>query len=264
MKKLSLILSLCVASLFSCQDEIDVTLKTGNNQVVLEANLNGESGDFELKASRITDYFTNQASTIEENAIVMVEDASGNKVSIPHSSNGLYKATLQNLVNQEYVVTVEIDNKIYRASGSLKPKVKLDSLYISSIQSPFGTGQSYSVNVSFQDPSVTKNYYLTTINKNGEVLKNDAQFIPINDALSNGSKINRPVYFTDELKKGDTVEVLFKSLDEKAYTYFSSLSQVNSAGPGATVPANPRSNWDNQALGYFAVYSTDKQRAVVE
>ncbi len=97
----------------------------------------------------------------------------------------------------------------------------------------------------------------------------DKGFLVINDdRLLDGILITQPVPYPAEeiveFNNGDTVTVYLQSIDEGVYEYFRTLKQLEGGGHGgSTSPANPRSNIDNGALGYFSAYAIKEKSIVI-
>lgn len=81
-----------------------------------------------------------------------------------------------------------------------------------------------------------------------------------NDDFINGQSYNAP-FFGSEAKKGDTIFIELITLDKANYTYLYTLSSNESNN---TAPANPTSNLEGDAIGYFGAFSTDTMSVIVE
>ena len=68
------------------------------------------------------------------------------------------------------------------------------------------------------------------------------------------------------VQKGDTITVELLSIYEAAYDYFNTLRDVLSSYRAATSlsPANPNTNLNNGSLGYFAAYTIDTKRIIIQ
>ena len=75
----------------------------------------------------------------------------------------------------------------------------------------------------------------------------------------------RLFYFSDdeedELEEGDVVTVEMHSVDQSIYDYFFSLEQT--IEQSAATPANPVSNIQGGALGYFSAHTVQTKTTVV-
>jgi len=64
---------------------------------------------------------------------------------------------------------------------------------------------------------------------------------------------------------GDTVTVEMQCIDLPVYTYWETLMQEQSNGPGGGVtPSNPPTNITPATLGYFSAHTTQSQTIIVK
>jgi hypothetical protein len=111
----------------------------------------------------------------------------------------------------------------------------------------------------FQDSVGVQNYYRVLIAKNDTLYNKAFDYYIFDDKIRDGQYIDAPL-FTTFFKPGDTVNVELLSMDAGVYDYFNTLSEIlTSDANTSAAPANPNSNFNNGALGYFAAYATSKK-----
>ncbi|MGY0034920.1 hypothetical protein [Pedobacter sp. NJ-S-72] len=66
-----------------------------------------------------------------------------------------------------------------------------------------------------------------------------------------------------DMVPGDTIAVEFQCVDVAVHRYFFSLEQ-NLGETQPVSPANPPSNFDNNALGVFSAYTSSSRKALVK
>jgi hypothetical protein len=104
----------------------------------------------------------------------------------------------------------------------------------------------------------TGNYYRNIEYVNGERV---GAFL-YDDAFADGLVNGQPLLnFTTVLERGDTVDVEFQCIDPATYLYFYSMEQT--ANNNTAAPANPESNFNNDALGYFSAHTYAKRRIIL-
>jgi hypothetical protein len=92
------------------------------------------------------------------------------------------------------------------------------------------------------------------------IVKNDSlvpDYFLYDDKFSDGSYVEYE-YFYGSFGEGDTIKVEILSMDEPVYNYFLTLANVVAIQDGSQTqltPANPNTNWSNDALGYFGAFS---------
>ena len=274
LKYIPFVLLFCV--LTSCEDVVDIKLKSSANIPVLEANYDSKTELFTLKASRTVDYYNVSTPSKIINASVFVDNGSGTMLEILHQGDGKYEGQVPANFGNTYTAEVTIDGKKYVSKSELYSPVLIKELSITQESDdepdPFGGDEEenvtfFNVNFTYEDPSDAVNFYLLDILVDGKEASADDQF---NDAFNNGQEVEEVAYSFDTIPNttsttainvtdNSVITVRFRHVDRKVNAFFSSLSQVQDAGIGSAAPANPRSNWDNGALGYFSASAVNEK-----
>jgi hypothetical protein len=251
--------------LFSgCEKVIEVDLNDANPTIVIEANITNSEKLVEVKISKTGSYFGTDSVQMVSNALVIIENDTGNKVTLNEVKEGIYKSwDLHPMPGQKYKITVVAEGQTYEAESILNFAVEIDSLSVEYNDGFAFLKSGYNVNLYFHDPEEAKNYYRLKIYVNGKIEQDDGDYIIFDDENINGQyielKIRRKIF-----DLGDNVTYELISLDKGAYEYFNSLQELISVNPGSAAPSNPISNFSNGALGYFSAWSSDAQTIVVE
>jgi len=117
----------------------------------------------------------------------------------------------------------------------------------------------YKVNCFIRDPAGIENYYRMKIYVNGQMSTNEGEINLYSDELFDGKLIGL-VQHSAVFQKTDVVTVEFQSIDKATYDYFSTLESISGIEMiQSASPANPISNFNNGALGYFSAYSFDRK-----
>jgi len=247
-----------------CEKVIEVDLNDANPAIVIEANITNSEKLVEVKISKTSSFFGTDSVQMVSNALVIIENDAGNKVTLKEVKKGIYKTrNLYPMPGREYKITVEVEGQTYEAESVLNYAVEIDSL-ATEYNSGFAFLKSgYNVNLYFHDPENVKNYYRLNVYVNGKLEQDDGDYIIFDDENINGEyvelKIRRKIF-----ELGDQVTYELISLDKGAYKYFNSLQELMSVNPGSAAPSNPISNFSNGALGYFSAWSSDSKSVVVE
>ncbi|MDX2361741.1 MAG: DUF4249 family protein [Crocinitomicaceae bacterium] len=262
MKKILFALSL-LAIAYSCQKEIDIDLNEANPIIVIEANYTAEDSIVRVGISLTSNYFgTDQPTTIDA-AVVTITDALGNAQNVPNIGDGNFELlNYLPLFNTTYTLNVVYNGVSYTAESDLPSPVSLDEITYDFFPSFFGLDSGYISNLNFVDPADTINNYLVILTRNGEELNKLTQITPQDDLLTDGNPVARPL-FSQFFDFGDTIGMELQSVDQQVFNYYSELISIAGGGGGAA-PANPTTNWDNDALGFFSAYSNSRTEAVVQ
>lgn len=257
--------SLLTLALFSCQKVIDVDLNEANPQVVLEANYTAEDSTVRVRVSITSNYFDASTSPTVNDAIVTITDQAGNVTAIPSVGNGEY--VLANYVpqfNTTYTVHVMYNSVDYEAKCYLKQPVPLDEIIYEFAPSFFGLEGGYFVYLRLQDEPGVVNNYIAQLSRNGDVLDELSELFLQDDLFSDGNFIERPLFGPiDFFQLGDTIDLELRSVDVAIYDYYSEIIGIAS-GDGGAAPANPTTNWNNSALGYFNAYGNSRRSVIIQ
>ena len=84
----------------------------------------------------------------------------------------------------------------------------------------------------------------------------------LDDRFTDGNPISRPLFLDPLFQLSDTIGMELRSIDEVVYDYYTELLTI-AGSQASAAPANPESNWNNDALGYFSAYSNSTQEVIV-
>ena len=259
-----IIFSLTIILAFtSCEKVIDVALKDSEKQYVIEGTVTNNAGDCTVRISKTKNFSDNNNFEGIANASVSVTDNDGNTTTLTESSAGVYQsAILTATTGKTYTLRVNINGQTFAASCAMPVMVNMDSIYIQE-ESFFGERLKLA-NVEYQDPAGKGNAYRFVQYVNG--VKEKSIFIRDDDySDGNTSTITlfTPPDDEHEIKTGNTVKVEMQCIAPALYKYWFSLSQGASGGSNSASPANPVTNIEGGALGYFSVHTVQSKTVVV-
>jgi len=266
MKMETKIAGLFAAILFftACEKVIDIPLEDADRKFVIEGVLRDTPGENYILISKTGSVYESSNFEKISGAAVSVTDQSGTSYVFTEvvGAPGRYtNATFATSTNNNYDLTVISGTESFTSASQSFYKPELDSLnYIEQIGSfGFGTDTTYLVFFSFTDKAGEENFYRLIVYVNGV---EDGTYYITNDELFDGQAYSQPAFATT-IEKGDTVVMELLSMDKNAYTYFFSLSNATAEGPFAPTPANPVSNIEGGAIGYFNAYTTNTLSIVI-
>ena len=172
------------------------------------------------------------------------------------------------VAGRTYTLHVTADGALYEASDALVSVIPVDSLSVrineNQQEDPKEPGKVYEVLLYAREPQDQENYYLFKYYRNDSlIVYNDTDIYYSDDALL-GEKIDgvpSPVFFG----KDDSARLEVYSLTRKGYVYYNDLSLIltnDGGGMFGPIPASPRSNLTNGALGFFQV-SAVREKAIL-
>lgn len=246
----------------SCEKVINVNLNESNPQYVIEAILLGGVNDFEVRVTQTTNYFDTTPPKIIENAVVTLTDENQNAYTLQYEQLGMYRLSQFNgLLNVVYTLRVDVGGKTFVAQGVIPDQTAIENVTFEVESDPFEGGEEQSViKVSFQDPPNIENFY--RVNSFSDALTGDNS-VYRSDLGFDGQVITETL--TNLNESGDTIVVELRSIHKSYYEYFNTLDNAIGDGGfgGGAAPANPTTNWSNNALGYFGCGNSSFQLVTV-
>ena len=263
--KIIIFLAIGCFLLNSCEKVIEFDLAGSNSVVVIEANLTNNKMPVTVLVSKTSSYFGSNAGTPVSGAKVSVKIENGIPKYLTEVQAGVYR--LEKIFAQPgfwYVIEVVSDGVTYSAKSFLNRPVPIINLTFSYFDG-FGFFDSgYMANCFVRDPAETDNYYRIKYYVDGKPVSEQNGITLFSDELFNGNEIGLS-HQSFVFNETDTLTVELQSIDRAAYNYFSTLEDIS--GPSwqqNAAPANPNSNFNNGALGYFSAYSYERKTLVVK
>lgn len=241
--------------LTSCEKVIPLKLKNAEERLVIEGILTKGDSIHVVKITKTLNFDQTTNYPIVEDAIVNVSDDNGNIGSFAYIGNGVYQ--VQNYpitVGRTYTLTILQNGKTFEAKSTVPSEVLLNDVQVMDV--PMGPMSIKYAIPMWTDIAGEKNYYKYDLFINGEFQK--GIFLQ-DDTYSDGLNNEEPIEYYN-LKSGDTLTVEMNCVDYSVYQYFFTLNQ-NTGSTAA--PANPVSNFGNDALGYFSARVTSKKTILI-
>jgi len=251
--------------LVSCEKVIDIDLNRSNSKFVIEGNISNKINESMVKISKTLNFDETIPYPAISGAFVTITDITLNKIdTLNESSAGIYlNPELVGIEGHSYFLKIILGDEIIEAASTMPLSVNLDSLVQETLAgSNTGggsggmgnpgsdhSGTSIQITPHFTDPSSSENFYQFVITIN-ETLANDI-FIR-NDIGFNGN--SSPLPLRVDANKGDIVEIDLQCIDKLVYNYFFGLNE--NINQSSATPANPKSNLNNGALGFFKAYTS--------
>jgi hypothetical protein len=261
---------LSIYFIYGCQQVVSIDLNTANPRIVIEGNIKDQPGPYSVLLSTTGSYFdTTLATPPITHAQVLITDDLGNRDTLKEVISGTYQSsTLIGVPGRTYTLSVKADGKECMATSSMPTKVFIDSLYALP-RHGLGGESGYDIYVMFKDPPELGNYYRINA-RSSAVIPSDSidgrRYRLFTDKLTNGNEMKERIRAGKNVGVGDTITIELCSIDKVSYDYFHTLSDILSSdrSPTSLSPANPNSNISGDALGYFAAYTVDTKRIILQ
>ncbi|MGY3087712.1 hypothetical protein ACVWYF_000738 [Hymenobacter sp. UYAg731] len=251
----------------SCQKVVTLDLKESAPRLSIEGNLADDGQPCTVLLARSVSYTeTNTFPAVSGAVVTLSDDAGGLETLAETSTPGQYRGrTLLGQSGRRYTLRVETGGQAYVALSTLPaPVVPLAGLRAQ--KAPIGT--NIQALPDYLDPAGTRNYYLFRQYRNGRLNKN---IYLQNDEFTDGKANVRGLggggggnTDADKLVAGDSLRVEMQNVDADVYEYFRTLNLTLQGGGMATAsPANPKSNFTGDVLGYFSAHSVRRRTILV-
>lgn len=238
-----------VSLLFSCKKVIELDLRKGIQQVVIEGEITNAAPPYIINLSRTGSFNDLTISPIIDDALVIIKDNLGIIDTLKYLEKGKYETQkIIGFPGNTYTLIVSLHDTNYTAISTMPEFTSFDSLLIE-LSAGFGGSEFKRITPKFQDKESVRNFYQFRLYSNDSLSVPNVLF---DDALNDGKVNTRP--FFAKLVKGATATVEMRCYDLKAYTYQYGLNQIEQNGQNQSAsPANPTNNiTGGKALGFFS------------
>ncbi len=275
----SIALALTAVVLVSCEETIELDAKQTAPQIVIEGQVTSKPSYQYVKVSRTSPFYVSGNTPRVTDAVVSISDDTGAEYPFIHNprnhpdSAGIYlplDANFVGSVGRTYTLHVQTDETLFEAADPMLSVASIDSVgfKVNEFQEedPNEPGKIYEMLLYTREPPDEKNYYLFRYYRNDSLVlytptdiyySNDELFGEIIDGLAS------PVYFGE----GDIARLEIYSLTRRGYVFYNDLYSVlnnDAGGMFGPIPAAPRSNISNGALGFFQVSAIREAETLIE
>jgi hypothetical protein len=264
--------------LTSCEETVKLDLGQTPSKITIEGLVTNRWDYQYVKVKRSADFYSDGKTPRVTDANVTVTDNLGNVYTFVHNprnnsdSVGTYvpQVRFQGVVGRTYTLNVDVDGKTYTAKDQLFRVTTIDSLTYKvndrEAKDPEVKGRIYNVLLFTKEPRNEKNFYYFKFFRNDSLTYQNDTDIYFSDDEFLGEAIDgveSPIFYS----KGDKSRVEMYSTSRVGYVYFNDLSNLlnnDAGGMFGPIPASPRSNLSNGALGFFQVSAVDISELTIE
>ena len=241
---------------------IDLKLRNGSGQYVIEGNVTNQPGPYRVSIGRTEAVGADYVFTGVSQATVMIRDNAGNAETLSEVQPGVYQTVaLRGVEGRTYSLNINFGGNTFTAVSTMPHMVNLDSLYIESVYN--FSKMVKAVVPLFTDPVGQGNSYRWNETINGVL---DKSLYYQNDDFTDGRTSTFSLLQPDPdstLRSKDHVDVEMQCIDKDIYKYWFSVDQ-SSTGEGGTMAANPVTNIKGGALGYFSAHTSQIKTIIVQ
>ncbi len=259
-----LIVTLLFVILSSCQDVINVDLKTSKERLVIEALINWEEGTTGanqfIKLSKTSSFYNNAIVPVD-NANVLIKNLTTlQEFDFILNSNGIYQTiTFIPEIDTDYELEISYNGSIYKATAKLLASPVITEM-TQSIDKGF-SDEEPEVNIKFQDFINQENFYKINYTYNTSTGVEMEYFNEVvSDNFLEDSEIE--LYYEDEnFIAGDEIKVTVYNIPAHFFDFLTKLElqEEGGEGPFSSSPINVKGNIINTTnikkypYGYFSL-----------
>ena len=270
-------ISLLVLLVTSCEEVAELDLKQTPSKIVIEGLVTDKPGAQSVRISRSTDFYGSGQTPRIDDAQVKVSDNTGLEFAFVHNpsnhpdSAGIYipESLFMGEIGRTYTLRVEVDGQTYEAADDLVSVIPIDSLEFRVNEDEQGDpkepGKIYELLLYAREPQDEDNYYLFKYYRNDSLIFYNETDIYFSDDIMLAENINgvpSPVYYGPN----DTARLEVYSLTRKGFIFYNDLFTIlvnDGGGMFGPIPAPPRTNLSNGALGFFQVSAVREKQTYI-
>jgi hypothetical protein len=257
--------------LTSCEEVITLDLNSSDPEFVIEAILYKDSVT-QVHLTRTSSYFSPEEPVYVEDAVINISDGTSTEV-LNYIGNGYYEGfSISGNEGQDYLIEIICDGITYAGVSNMPLKTDISSILHYKTQSPSILNPDkktiFTISCEFADDPDIDNFYMIRFISDDELLGDGYYLLTEQDANQGVVNVteNKITFSESIFFNGGEVEVQVFSVDKSVFKYFMQLNDVlfwkRRLMP--PTPYNPVSNISNGALGYFAVWSFDSEKILLQ
>lgn len=261
--------------LFSCQDVVDVDLKTGKERLVVEALIkwlpNTTGADQQIKLSKTTSFYNTERIPATNASVVIKNTSDLTEFHFTETEDGIYQThDFIPMLNATYQLEINYQDQIYQATSTLLEAPEIASIYQSTAEG-FST-EFPEVNLIFQDFENQSDYYRvsfeyykpTNTTLDNYELKDHLNYI-FDDSFQENNAISI-FYENEDLQPNDKIKISLYSITRRFYNYLEKIEEQANSNPGpfSLPPINVKGNIVNTSNAYnypYGYFSLNKVQA---
>jgi hypothetical protein len=271
-------ISLLIILFASCDEATELDLKQTPPKLVIEGLLTDRPHQQSVRVSWSAAFYGSGKTPRVTDATVSVSDDAGHEHIFVHNpgshadSMGIYipQTDFTGEAGRSYTLHVTVDGESYEATDRLLNVIPIDSLKFQvnedQEEEAEEPGKIYELLVFAREPQDEDNYYLFKYYRNDSLVVFNPTDIYYSDDQLLAEKIDgipSPVYYA----ANDKARLEVYSLTREGYVFYNDLAvSLTNDGGGmfGPIPATPRTNLSNGALGFFQVSAMKDKETFIE
>lgn len=251
---------IAIAATTGCKKVIDIDYTNIDKLYVIEAKLSSEEQSVVISQTADMDELLSEDYITS--ASVTVSSSEGENYIFTPSEEGVFRPSqeIEMLEGSYYTAEIEIDGELFTSKSYLHTEPVISEVRYMKYSMAEGFDQIF-FSFAIQDTPNEENYYRYRIRFIGNEEQGDELKWSLVKEVVDGDEIWLMTHLYSsvrELEDGDEVTVEVQAIDKDIYTYFYSL------GLSSSSLANPQSNIEGGALGYFNAYTSSSFTSIYD
>lgn len=263
-KSILLFFTFCAGLGFtSCEKVINVSINNVNKKYVVEGSISDNTNSCRVNLSQTIDITDSNKYNGISGATITVSEDNQTPVKLTDTGGGIYRANMSGKPGHRYTLNIAVNGNIFTATSVMPLKVNFDSLYVT--ERVFLGKLRKMATVEFKDLVGSGNAYRFTQYIDG--VKQNTIFTFDDSFIEGRQVIYELLIFGDEnytLKTDDQLRVEMRCIDQPNYKFWYSLTQSALGQSQSASPANPVSNIQGGAIGYFSANTFEAKNIAVK
>lgn len=241
----AVMLLLCPLVFFSCEDQIDVTLDSGESLLVVDGWITDQAGPHTITLSKTAPYFHNGPAPKVSGAEVVITDDEGHIELLTENEDGKYltSESFRGKVGGTYTLIVRAEGEEYIAVTTIRRSAVIDSLSIKYREPSMMWEEGYYVLLNAPEMEGVGDFFRFKVYRNGAFLNRPENILVAEDRMFDGSYIKDVELNFRPFDKGDHIRVETWSITAEAFQYYTAMSrEIKNGGlyesPSSNIPTN--------------------------
>ncbi len=271
MNRILFVIALGTAIAHACTERMEIPLDESDTKLIVYGSITTDTMSHCIKLSKSIPFYSNTHPQTVSNATVYISDGERTFPLTQAPDKPGYYFTESSVFGISGVTyRLHIDNVNIGGITSFDAQAQMPALldnyqtkYLDSINVQYNDyWDGWVVNGFAKEPENMRNYYMFKIKINDTYYTDSLDnIVLVDDKFFNGNYTTGAAFYfipeKDTLKVGDRVTLELCAIPEDYYHYLSEASTASQPQFPlfSPPPANPRTNINNGALGYFAAYA---------
>ncbi|MGB4329081.1 MAG: DUF4249 domain-containing protein [Tenuifilum sp.] len=271
MRKISTIIGILTLALAACTERINIELDSSDSRLIVYGSITTDTMSHSVRLIKSVPFYSPTPPPPVSNATVYIMEGNTRYDLTEDANNpGYYYTTPYVFGKSGTTYTLHIEDVNIGGVTSFQAQTQMPTLlegyqtnYLDSINVSYNRNwDGWVVNGYAKEPQNMRNYYMFRVKIN-DILYSDSlsNLVLVDDKFFNGNNTEGAAFYfiseKDTLKVGDKVTLELCAITQDYYQYLNEALKASSPQFPlfSPPPANPITNLNNGALGYFSAYA---------